>query len=92
MPVIRIIAIQFHRAKRENTVLTVIVHAMEKRFTYLLTYLRERIPWGNFRGNRSSWASFFMFFAYFVYIAHLTKFTRGSSLLMEKSKAEESPW
>ena len=37
-------------------------------------------------------ASFFMFFAYFVYIAHLTKFTRGSSLLMEKSKAEESPW
>ena len=91
MPVIRIIAIQFHRAKREDTVLTVIVHAMEKKI-YLLTYLRERIPWGNFRGNRSSWASFFMFFAYFVYIAHLTKFTRGSSLLMEKSKAEESPW
>ena len=36
--------------------------------------------------------------AYFVYIAHLTKFTRGSFmliekyLLMEKSKAEESPW
>ena len=91
MPVIRIIAIQFHRAKRENTVLTVIVHAMEKKI-YLLTYLRERIPWGNFRGNRSSWASFFMSFAYFVYIAHLTKFTGGSSLLMEKSKAEESPW
>ena len=91
MPVIRIIAIQFHRVKRENTVLTVIVHAMEKKI-YLLTYLRERIPWGNFRGNRSSWASFFMFFAYFVYIAHLTKFTRGNSLLMEKSKAEESPW
>ena len=91
MPVIRIIAIQFHRAKRENTVLTVIVHAIEKKI-YLLIYLRERIPWGNFRGNRSSWASFFMFFAYFVYIAHLTKFTRGSSLLMEKSKAEESPW
>ena len=41
MPVIRIIAIQFHRAKRENTVLTVIVHAMEKRFTYLLTYVSE---------------------------------------------------
>ena len=26
-----------------------------------------------------------MLFPYFVYIAHLTKFTRGSSLLMEKS-------
>ena len=38
-----------------------------------------------------------MLFPYFVYIAHFTKFTRGSSLLtesllMEKSKAEESPW
>ena len=38
-----------------------------------------------------------MSFPYFVYIAHLTNFTRGSSLflkkslLMEKSKAEESP-
>ena len=37
-------------------------------------------------------------FPYFVYTAHLTKFTRGSSLfiekslLLEKSKAEESPW
>ena len=40
MPVIRIIAIQFHRAKRENTVLTVIVHAMEKKI-YLLTYVSE---------------------------------------------------
>ena len=34
-----------------------------------------------FRDNRL----FFMLFAYFVYIAHLTKFTIGSSLLMEKS-------
>ena len=39
-----------------------------------------------------------MLFPYFVYIAHFTKFTRGSSLvlekslLMEKSTAEESPW
>ena len=40
----------------------------------------------------------FMFFPYFIYITHFTKFTRGSfllrekSLLVEKSKAEESPW
>ena len=27
---------------------------------------------------------FWVFFAYFVYLAHFTKFTRGSSLLMEK--------
>ena len=39
-----------------------------------------------------------MLFPYFVYIAHFPKFTRGSSLfmekslLMEKSTAEESPW
>ena len=39
-----------------------------------------------------------MLFPYFDYIAHFTKFTRGSSLFMEKSllveksKAEESPW
>ena len=38
-----------------------------------------------------------MLFPYFVYIVHFAKFTRGSSLLtesllMEKSKAEESPW
>ena len=39
-----------------------------------------------------------MLFSYFVYIAHLTKFTRGSSLLIEKSllreksKAEENPY
>ena len=39
MPVIRIIAIQFHRARRENTVLTVIVHAMEKKD--LLTCVSE---------------------------------------------------
>ena len=44
MPVIRIIAIQFQRAKSENTVLTVFVHAMEKKIyllTYLLTYVSE---------------------------------------------------
>ena len=39
-----------------------------------------------------------MLFPYFVYIAHFTKFTRGSSLfmekslLMDKSTAVESPW
>ena len=39
-----------------------------------------------------------MLFPNFVYITHFTKFTRGSSLfmnnslLMEKSKVEESPW
>ena len=31
-------------------------------------------------------------FSYFVYIVHFIKFTRGSSLPMEKSKAEESLW
>ena len=30
-----------------------------------------------------------MLFSYFVYIAHLTKFTRGRSLLMEKSLLRE---
>ena len=61
-----------------------------------------RIPWGNFRGNRSCWGSIFMLFPYFAHIAHFTEFTRGSSLFkiyeiwnmekslfMEKSKAEE---
>ena len=58
--------------------------------------VQGRIPWRNFRGNRSFWASFFMLFAYFVYIALSVKFTRGSSLLREisllmgESKAEES--
>ena len=53
----------------------------------------ERIPWGIFAAT----AHFFMLFPYFVSIVHLTKFTQGSSLLMEKSlaikksKAEESP-
>ena len=44
MSVIRINVIQFHRAKRENTVLSVIVHAMEIKvylLTYLLTYVSE---------------------------------------------------
>ena len=49
-------------------------------------YLRPGwVPWGNFRGNRSCWGSIFMLFPYFVYIAYFTKFTRGSSLFMEKS-------
>ena len=42
-------------------------------------------PLGKFPGNRSCWGSIFVLFPYFVYIAHLTKFTRGSSLLTEKS-------
>ena len=45
----------------------------------------EWVHWGNFRGNRSCWGSIFMLFPYFVYIAYFTKFTRGSSLFMEKS-------
>ena len=45
----------------------------------------KRIPWGEF-----SWKPlltglvFLCFFQYFVYIAHFTKFTRRSSLLMNK--------
>ena len=38
MSVIRITAIQFHRAIRENTVLTVIAHPIEIKI-YLLIYL-----------------------------------------------------
>ena len=57
-----------------------------------------QVPWGNFCCNCSCWGLIFMLFSYFVYILHFTKFTHGSSLfmekslLMEKSKAEESPW
>ena len=56
-----------------------------------------RIPWDNFRGNRSCQGSIFILFLYFVYIAHFSKFARGSSLFMEtsllveKSKSEEIP-
>ena len=94
MSVIRINVIQFHRAKRENTVLSVIVHAMEIKvylLTYLLTYVSES-PGGIFAVTTHLGPRFSCFFAYFVYIAHFTKFTGGSSLLMEKSKVEESPW
>ena len=28
--------------------------------------LAFNIPWGNFRGNHSSWGSFFMLFPYFI--------------------------
>ena len=90
MSVIRINVIQFHRAKRENTVLSVIAHAMEIKI-YLLTYVSES-PGGIFAVTTHLGPRFSCSFAYFVYIAHLTKFTGGSSLLMEKSKAEESPW
>ena len=57
-----------------------------------------QVPWGNFCCDCSCWSLIFMLFSYFVYIVHFTKFTHGSSLfmekslLMEKSKAEESPW
>lgn len=94
MSVIRINVIQFHRAKRENTVLSVIVHVMEIKIyllTYLLTYVSES-PGGIFAVTAHLGPHFSCFFAYFVYIAHLKKFTGGSSLLMEKSKVEESPW
>ena len=44
-----------------------------------------RSPGGIFAATALNGARFFMFFfPYFVYLAHLTKFTRGSSLLMEK--------
>ena len=48
-----------------------------------------KVPWGIFAVTARD---------YFVYIVHFTKFTHGSSLfmkkslLMEKSKGEESPW
>ena len=41
--------------------------------------------WWNFHSNCSSWGFFFMLFPYFIYITHFTKFTHGSSLLMERS-------
>ena len=44
-----------------------------------------RSPGGIFAATALNGARFFMFFfPYFVYLAHLTKFTCGSSLLMEK--------
>ena len=44
-----------------------------------------RSPGGIFAATALNGARFFMFFfPYFVYLAHFTKFTRGSSLLMEK--------
>ena len=50
----------------------------------------ERIPWGNFRGKRSCWGSFSCSF-HILFAAYFTKFARGSSLFVEKLKAEESP-
>ena len=41
----------------------------------------KQVPWGNFRGNRSSWGSFFKLFAYFVCIAHFTAEWYSFSLL-----------
>ena len=58
----------------------------------------ERIPGGIFAATAHDGARFFTLFPYFSYINHFTKFTRGSSLilkrflLLEKSKAERSPW
>ena len=44
-----------------------------------------RSPGGIFAATALNGARFFLFFfPYFVYLAHFTKFTRGSSLLMEK--------
>ena len=42
-----------------------------------------RSPGGIFAATALNGAGFF-FFPYFIYLAHFTKFTRGSSLLMEK--------
>ena len=52
MSVIRITAIQFHRAIRENTVLTVIAHPIEIKI-YLLIYL---LTYYNFlKGSYKDW-------------------------------------
>ena len=52
MSVIRIIVIQFHRAIRENTVLTVIAHPIEIKI-YLLIYL---LTYYNFlKGSYKDW-------------------------------------
>ena len=40
-----------------------------------------QVPWGNFRGNHSSWGSFFKLFVYFVCIAHFTAEWYSFSLL-----------
>ena len=54
-------------------------------------------PGGIFAATAHFGARFSCYFPFFVYIAHFTKFTGGSSLLkerlllIEKSKAEESP-
>ena len=85
MSVIRINVIQFHRAKRENTVLSVIAHAMEIKI-YLLTYVSES-PGGIFRGNHSSWASFFMFFCLFCLHRALDKIHRWKLIAHGKIKS-----
>ena len=46
---------------------------------------KDRSPGGIFAATALNGARLFLFFfPYFVYLAHFTKFTRGSSLLMEK--------
>ena len=46
---------------------------------------KGRSPGGIFAATALNGARLFLFFfPYFVYLAHFTKFTRGSSLLMEK--------
>ena len=41
-------------------------------------------PGGLFAATTLDGARFYIFFPYFVYTVHFKKFTRGSSLLMEK--------
>ena len=41
-------------------------------------------PGGLFAATTLDGVGFYIFFPYFVYTAHFKKFTRGSSLLMEK--------
>ena len=58
MSVIRITAIQFHRAIRENTVLTVIAHPIEIKI-YLLIYLLTYYNFLKVTKTGNSWITLF---------------------------------
>ena len=49
----------------------------------------ERIPWGNFQALMLGLVSSCSF--HILFAAYFTKFARGSSLFVEKLKADESP-
>ena len=46
-------------------------------------------PGGLFAATTLDGARFYIFFPYFVYTVHFKKFTRGSSLLMEKNQKQK---